>query len=85
MAIFTRTDGKFIISNVNPGLINPRRLFGRVPVPFKYWMKWLLEEYPLIENNNGLFNPGLTLSNKNMDLVGSIWRFTGDFYGSVYA
>ena len=41
----------FIISsplfiNVNPGLINPKRLVNWGGTIKKYWMKWLLEEYP---------------------------------------
>ena len=34
--------------DVNPGLINPKRLFNWEGTIKKYQMKWLLEEYPLI-------------------------------------
>ena len=40
--------------NVNPGLINPKRLVNWGGTIKKYWMKWLLEEYPLI--NKPWFN-----------------------------
>ena len=46
--------------NVNPGWINPKRLFNSEGTIKKYWMKWLLEEYPLT-NKPWFINPGLTL------------------------
>ena len=50
------------VDNVNPGLINPKRLFNWEGT-IKYQMKWLLEEYPLIVINHGFLpNPGLTWS-----------------------
>ena len=40
--------------NVNPGLINPKRLFHWEATIKKYQMEWLLEEYPLIFINHDL-------------------------------
>ena len=49
------------ISNVNPGLINPKRLFNWEGTIKKYQMKCLLEEYPPKWSYTMVFNPGLTL------------------------
>ena len=48
-------------NNVNPGLINPKRLVNWGGTIKKYWMKWLLEEYPPNCHKPWFNNPGLTL------------------------